>query len=246
MKVKKKGIMSIVRMTGGFCFLLSILLHGCSNPEDQSAEKIIQVSLNAVGKKSDRDKIQNLVSFAECVSPNGKYSTEIHTASSGYSYFKQLYSYKPKPFEAVIENKDSGFIIDDTLIPLSKETISMIRGHEFQNIILKVDKRYHDFEKPGTAEIKGKKVHWIKAKDELNNRCSLYFDPKTGLLSAIHFQNPAHLNEVIEIEFSDWQEQQGLLLPKHVAIKQGEKHYSFDFTKLLFNSPDFKKVKKVN
>ncbi len=123
-----------------------------------------------------------------------------------HSYFKQVYSYKPNPFEAVIENKDSGYILVDSLIALSKETISMIRGHEFQHIILEVDKRYHDFERPGTAEIKGKKVYWIKAKDELNNTCSLFFDPKMGLLSAIHFQNPADLNEVIEIEFSNWQQ----------------------------------------
>ena len=110
MKGENENIIDTVTLPGWFFFLLTILLHSCSGPEDQSAEKIIRASLNAVGTKPDRNKIQNLVSFAECVSPNGKYSTEIYTDSGGYSYFKQVYSYKPTPFEAVIENKDSGYI----------------------------------------------------------------------------------------------------------------------------------------
>ncbi len=240
MKVKKEVIMILVSITSWFFFLLTILLYSCSNPKDQSAEKIIQASLNAVGTKPLRDKIQNLVSFAECVSPNGNYTTEIHTDSGGYSYFKQVYSYKPKPFEAVIGHKDSGYIVGDSLIALSKAEIAMIRGHEFQNIILEVDKRFHDFDKPERIDSGGLKAYRIKAKVELNKACLLFFDLQTGMLSAIHSQNPADPKEVIEIEFSDWQEQQGLLLPEHVAIKQGEKRYSFDFTKLLFNSPDFK------
>jgi len=231
---------NVVTNTGLFYLLLSILSYGCSNQQDQSAEKIIQASLNAVGTKVDRDKVQNLVSLAECVSPGGKYTTEIHTASGGYSYFKQVYSYKPKPFEAVIEHKDSGYITGDSLIALSKEAISMIRGHEFQNIILEIDKRFHDFEKPEKIDTRGEEVYRVKAKDELKNVSLLFFDQKTRLLSAIHSKNPADPKEVIEIKFSNWQQQQEFLLPKHIDINQGAKRFSFDFTKVLFNSPDFK------
>ena len=246
MKSENENIIDAATLPGWFFFLLTILLYSCSNPEDQSAEKIIQASLNAIGKKADSEKIKNLVSLADCISPNGKYTTEIHTDSGGYSYFKQVYSYKPKPFEAVIENKDSGFIISDTLVPLSKEIISMIRGHEFQNIILEVDKRFHDFEKPEKIDTSKVMAYRIKAKDELNNVCLLFFDQKTKLLSAIHSQNPADPKEVIETEFSNWQTQQQLLLPKHIDIKQGEKRYSFDFTKIMFNSPDFKMFPVTN
>jgi hypothetical protein len=241
MKVKQEGIMSIVSRTGWFCFLLSILLYGCSNTEEQSAEKIIQASLDAIGTRAHREKIQNLVSLADCISPTGKYTTEIHTASGGYSYFKQVYSYKPKPFEAVIENRDSGFITGDTLMRLSKETISVIRGHEFQSILLEMDKRFHDFEKPEKIDIEGVNVYRVKVKDELHNGCLLFFELKTGLLCAIHAQNPADPKEMIATEFSRWRKQQELLLPTHIAIKQGEKRYSFDFIKIVFNSPDFKK-----
>jgi hypothetical protein len=240
MKVKKESTMSLVSNTGWFCFLFSILLYGCSNQHGQSAEKIILASLDAIGTKEDRQKIQNLISSADCISPDGKYTTEIHTASGGYSYFKQIYSYKPTEFEAFIENRDSGFIISDTLIPLSQETISMIRGHEFQNIVLEIDKRFHDFEKPENIESDGMKAYRIKVKDEANNECSLFFDVTTGLLSAIHFQNPGSVKENIKTRLSNWKEVQGILLPFHADIDQSGKLYIFDFNSIIFNSPGFK------
>jgi len=240
MKGKKEGLLNMLIIPGWFCFMLTILLYSCSNPKDQSAEKIIQVSLDAIGTKADRKKIQNLVSLADCMSPGGKYTTEIHTASGGYSYFKQVYSYKPKPFEAVIQNKDSGYSTGDSLTALSKAAISMIRGHAFQNIVLEADQRFHDFEKPDRIDTGGVKACRVKAKDELNNACLLFFDLETGLLSAVHSKNPADTNEVIKIKFSNWKRVQGLLMPHHVDIDQSGKKYTFGFTKVIFNCPEFK------
>ncbi|MBK9728269.1 MAG: hypothetical protein IPO86_09150 [Saprospiraceae bacterium] len=180
------------------------------------------------------------------MSPNGKYSTEMHTASGGYSYFKQVYSYKPAAFETVIENKASGYELGDSLIPLSKEALYTIRSHEFHNMVLEVDHRFHDFGNPEIIEVDGMKAYRLNAKDELNNDCTLFFDIKTGLFSALHFQNPADAKETIKTKFSDWKNVKDLLLPHHVDIDQSGKKYTFDFTKVIINSPDFyyKNVKK--
>ncbi len=240
MRSKKADIKNIVTIPGWFCYMLTILLYSCSNSKDQSVEKIIQVSLDAIGTKADREKIQNLVSLADCMSPAGKYTTEIHTASGGYSYFKQVYSYKAKPFEAVIRNKTEGIIVADSIIALSKELISVIRDHEFQNIVLEVDQRFHNFEKPVRIETGEMKLYKVKAKDELNSECLLFFDVNTGLLSAIHSRNPDDTNAVIKIRFSNWKKVQDLQLPHHVDIDQSGKIYVFDFTKIIFNSPEFK------
>ena len=222
------------------CLLLCIFLHSCANENKQTAEQVIQTSLDAVGTKADREKIKNLVSLADCLSPGGNYTTEIHTARGGYSYFKQVYSYRPAPFEAIIENKVNGYIIGDSIKPLSKEAMYAIRSHEFHNMVLEVDQRFHDLEKPEMSKADSVKNYSIKAKDELNNDCKLFFDVKTGLLSAIHFQNPDSTKEIIKTRFSNWKKTQGLLLPHHVDIDQSGKLYSFDFTNISFNSPDFK------
>lgn len=245
MKTDKGVTVNAVIKSGLFSLLLSILLYGCSSQRDQSAEEIIQASLNAVGTKPDRDKIQNLVSFAECVSPDGKYTTEIHTASDGYTYFKQVYSYNPELFEAVIENKIRGFSISDSVKPLSKEVVYTIRGHAFQNIVLEQDKWFHDFERPVKTERDGLKMYEVKAKDELNHPCLIFFDHDSMLLTALHIQNPGDVHEVLKIKFSNWKKIQGILMPCKVTIDQSGKVYSFNFTKLRFNSPDFK-YKSVN
>jgi len=228
------------------CLLLSLFLYSCSNEKRQTAEQIIQTSLNAVGKKDDREKVQNLVSLADCISPNGKYTTEIHTSQGDYSYFKQVYSYKTAAFEALIENKASGYVLGDSLIPLSKEALNTIRRHEFHNLILEVDHRFHDFGKPENIEMDGMKTYRLNTKDELNNECSLFFEIKTGLLSALHFQNPSDAKEIIKTKFSDWKNVKDILLPHHVDIDQSGKKYMFHFTKVIINSPDFryKNVKK--
>lgn len=205
-----------------------------------TAAEIIEASLKAVGNKADRQKISNLISLADCISPDGKYTTEIHTATDGYSFFKQVYSYKPALFEAVIENKINGFVISDSVKPLSKEAVYTIRGHEFHNIVLEADKRFHDFEKAGKIETDTAKLYELKAKDELNHSCSLFFDADNGLLTALHIQNPDDANEVLKIKFSNWKKIQELLLPYHVEIDQSGKVYKFNFIKLQFNSPDFK------
>lgn len=246
MQQVKPGKIKYPGIAGMASLLLSIFLYSCANENKQTAEEVIQTSLDAVGTKADREKIQNLVSLADCMSPKGKYTTEIHTASPGYSYFKQVYSYKPAAFEAVIENKTQGYVIGDSIKSLPKEAVYTIRSHEFHNIIFEVDQRFHDFEKPENIEADGMKAYRLKAKDELKNECTLFFDIKTGLLSALHFQNPADAKEIIKIKLSIWKKLQDLLLPQHVDIDQSGKKYTFDFTKVIFNSPDFhyKNVKK--
>ncbi|MGB5007919.1 MAG: hypothetical protein WBO39_13355, partial [Ferruginibacter sp.] len=185
-----------------------------------------------MGNKTDRQKISNLISLADCISPDGKYTTEIHTASDGYSYFKQVYSYKPELFEAVIENKIRGFSISDSVKPLSTEAVYTTRGHEFHNMVLELDKRFHDFERPVKIERDREKMYEVKAKDELNHSCSLFFDQNTGLLTALQIQNPGDVHEVLNIKFSNWKKIQGLLMPCKVTIDQSGKVYSFNFTKL--------------
>ncbi|MBK7372774.1 MAG: hypothetical protein IPJ09_15300 [Saprospiraceae bacterium] len=225
--------------------IILILCCSCVNPtnreevNDKSAEDMVEASLNAVGNKSNREKIMNLISMADCISPDGKYTTEIHTAVEGYSFFKQVYSYKPETFEAVIEKKIKGYSFFDSVRPLSREAVYSIRSHEFQNIVLELNERYHDFEVPTKGKIAATLVNQVKAKDELNHPCLLSFDHDTRLLTAIEIQNPDTLNEVLTIKFSNWKKIENLLMPYHVVIDQSGKNYVFNFIKLQFNIPDF-------
>jgi len=57
-------------------------------------------------------------------------------------------------------------------------------------------------------------------------------------------QNPEETKEIIKISFSGWKEVEKLLLPHQVTIDQGGKIYSFNFTRIMFNSPGFQ-IKRI-
>lgn len=204
-----------------------------------TADSIINKSLEAVGNKANRDKVRNIIALANCTSPNGKYTTEIHTCSEGYSFFKQVYSFNPEVFESVIYDKTQGFQIGDSTKALSKEAVFAIRSHEFYNLIIDVQQRFHEFTSP--EEIPNGQLYKIDGRDELEHPCTLFFDKPTGLLKAIHLQNPENEKEVLITTFSDWKKIEGLQLPTQISIDQSGKKYSFDFVKIDFNSPDFEK-----
>jgi hypothetical protein len=228
-------------------FLFVPLIFSCSPDEKNSGndkistESIINRSLDAIGNKAIRDTIQNIIAFANCISPKGVYTTEIQTDSEGYSYFKQTYSYNPQPFEAIIHHKTQGFQIGKLADALSKEAVFAIRSHEFYDLILDVKQRFHDFSESEEIEVNKQPMYRIAAKDELNHLCLLFFDVHSDLLNEIHLQNPENEKELLIITFYDWKRVDALQLPTRVLINQSEKQYHFDFVKIQLNSPDFEK-----
>ncbi|MBA4851035.1 hypothetical protein [Emticicia sp. BO119] len=230
-------------------FLFAPLLYSChatgnnDGTHGNTTESILESSLEAIANTVDRDKVKSIIAFANCTSPKGKYTTEIHTDSEGYSYFKQTYTYNPQAFEAKIYHKTQGFQSRDSTQTLSKEAIYTIRSHEFFNLILDVKQRFHEFSEPELIEVNQQQMYRIAARDELNHFCLLFFDNHSGLLNEIHLQNPENEKELLIITFSDWKKVDTLQLPMHIVISQSEQLYTFDFIKVQFNSPDFRQKK---
>ena len=232
-------------------YLIVVLLAGLwgtkisAQPNAQphpSPKNILQASLAAVGKNTDRNKVKNLITFAQCTSPAGNYTTELHVTTNEYSFFKQVYTYKPAPFEAITKGVSKGFLIGKTNEAMPPNMVYVIRSHHFHNAILEIKRRFHDFEPAQVVQAGGKTYYQIKAKDELNHECSLLFDQETKLLVEFHIQNPENAQEIIKTRFRDWRTVQGLLLPHHLEIDQNGKIFTFDFVKIAINSPDFREI----
>lgn len=210
------------------------------NKVSLTVEQIIQTSIQAIGKEQDIKNVENISTLAKCKSPQGSYTTEVQTTSKGYGYFKQVYSYRPKAFEAVTKGVREGFQVDsDKIEKLPENAIYAIRTHYFHHLILNIKQFFHQFEKAEVVEINGKKVYRVKAKDELNQDCWLFFDVNRGFLTAFHIQNPDNKEEIIKTEFSEWKEVESLQLPYHLEIDQNGKIYSFDFSQIIINNPRF-------
>lgn len=240
------------------CFLLPLLvivglffhtIGSAQNRQEQrlpSSPAILKASLKAIGKTKTIRNIDNLISLAQCTAASGAYTTEVHTHRNGYAYFKQVYTYREVPFELITKGTSSGFIPGKKQEAVSPNMVYAIRSHHFHNVILEVQQRFHDFEPAQLVTISGHDFFQIKAKDELNHPCNLFFDKSTLRLSAFHIQNPDDPLEIIKTRFSDWRNIQGLDLPQHLEIEQGDKVFTFDFVKITLNAPDFLEKSPTN
>lgn len=225
------------------------LFTGCRQQETKT-ELIISTAadftnavLDAIGPKITRESIENISYRADCLSPKGAYTTEIHSDTSGYTMFRQTYTFKKDSFMAVIHKGTEGFMPSDRSATFSREMIFTFRSHEFFSLLLEINKRFKEIKDPVLELADSVKVLRVEAKDELGHACKIDLDSTSRLPSTIQFQDPANEKEQITTKFSRWKMINGLNLPHRILFIQGGNTYSFDIIELKINDPAFKQIK---
>ncbi|MCI0751561.1 MAG: DUF4292 domain-containing protein [Flammeovirgaceae bacterium] len=221
--------------------ILLLFVAACSKP---TAEEVIDKSIVRI---ADQDTIKTIIAIADCRGPNGAYETEVHSAANDYVYFKQVYSYREEIFEAVGLSPEMGFQMKDSLkfSALSKNTIHALHSHEFHSLLFDLKNRFHDFSDPQVVVVNDTATHKIAALDALNNPVEIFINAKTSRLTSILMRNPDQPDEVISFTYSDWGPVQGVTLPMHVEIDQNGKKFTFDFTSVVINPKEFKRIKDL-
>lgn len=234
-----------------FALLVTVSVFlSCRGPEKPqeaipSVEALLQASLNSVGVAAERDKVQNLIAIADCLSPKGSYQTITHSARGGYTYFKQVFSFSPEAYEAVIQNKTTGIQLGDSSAVLSPAERAIVRGHEFHFILLELKTRFHSFAQVKALVNDSVNCYVLNAQDEWNKPVSLYFDQENMRLLELEIRNPEDPEQRIRTHFLNWKQQDGLFLPFLVEIEQGGRKYRLNYQQLLINAPGFA-YQKIN
>ena len=215
-------------------------LGACSD----SATHVINQHYQALG---DISEINNIVTKAECVGPDGDYFTITKSSfRDDYLLFQQTYDYKPNPFYALIRTKDKGFGLDTNFTsqgPLSNAIIAVLKAHEFHEMMLQPDQRYFDLKQLEDTTFFDQKCRQLIGSDHLGLPVRLYFDKETYLMAGIDQANPYKKGEVICVHFEEWNYNNPVPIFNRVNIRQGKKdQYILDYNKIIFNHPEFEEL----
>lgn len=220
-----------------YLILSTWLIAGCNVKKDNSE----------ISKKIDLTypEIENLIAIADCMGPGLKYVTEVHSTADGYSFFRQEHEGKEN-FTAVIFDGELGFQLNDSLQrldTLSKESIAIIRGHEFHKIHIAPHEYFQGLVYLRNEPFYGADCEQYKGVDELGNKIELYYSRKNKRIEGLKFQNARDTTQQIEVIYKEWMNHKIGPLAKHVDIIQDETDiYQFDFAEVMVNDPDFKKI----
>lgn len=141
------------------------------------SDAIFKAAINAMGGTDAVRNVYSIRAFAECTSPRGPYTTEIHSARGDRLWFKQS-NPERDDFVATINGRCVWTIDPSTqqAEELPVHVRSMLRGHEFQLIPLILEERFRDPLLEDTEEFAGSmctKMRVLDDMDQMMKHCSL-------------------------------------------------------------------------
>ncbi|WP_156102170.1 hypothetical protein [Muricauda sp. MAR_2010_75] len=177
-------------------------------------------------------QIQDIISIADCNSPFGTYTTEVHSLSDGSCYFIQKFNEAETAFRVRVDSTHQGYLISENnsvIDTLSQEDVEMIRGHEIHKMSIDPNHFY------SKLQFKSKVIHQEKdhelytGEDRLGNPVRLLYSSAEKLISKIESRNPKDTTQTIELFYDTWLQSKYGAMVKEIHIVQAKKD-TFFFT----------------
>jgi hypothetical protein len=186
-------------------------------------------------------EIRSIRAVADCIGPNGRYTTEIHSARGDRLSFKQVRD-DGQTFIGLVNGKTAWTKKAlDEFDWLDKADVSMIRSHEFQMIPLTLGERYSNFVIEGEAEFAGQPCIKIRALNELGKPFHLFFNAQSKWLAGMILPDlRSNNNEVVKVVFNTWKTIGKIKLPARVTATDRAGDFVLNFHTLTLNRVDEK------
>ncbi|WP_456459638.1 hypothetical protein [Reichenbachiella sp.] len=176
-------------------------------------------------------ELYSISSKAKCKGPEREYHTTLHATIDGYFRFHQNYNDGSAGYDAVAFGDTLGFeLVGDSISRvIDAAELSVGKGHSF-HLIAHQPKAVFNYRKG-------------KYFDAIGNEVKFQFEPESSRVEGFQITNPFDSTEKIDIYYSQWEDVQGFMLPKHVQIIQGGKdEYFFEFYEVKINDPAFSTI----
>ncbi|MBK8812842.1 MAG: hypothetical protein IPN69_19220 [Acidobacteria bacterium] len=220
--------------------LMSLIMIALSSVISLAAQnspvEIIQRSLDSVGPKSERKRVKSIHAIADCFGPNGKYITEIDSASGSRLVFRQART-NGAPYVG-IQNGASYWTrgVDGEIKMADAKTGFVWHSHDYQRIALEIGNYFRDYTFGGEEKVAGIPAWKLNAKDELGNDAAVFFAKSDGLLVGFAVRNPfSAATEMIRTVFSEWKQVGKLKLPSVATATDKTGDFVLRFREIRIN-----------
>lgn len=201
----------------------------------ESATMVLDKHYQTIGGLKHIASIQNIYAKAHCSGPNGKYQTEIQSASNSKTIFRQSYDHKADYMG--ITNDDVFWTKGEVLMITDNKTAFVWRSHEIQWIATHLTERFHELKFTAYENFDGKEAIKLTGLDELNRSAFLYFEKTSNLFLGYSIFSPFSDNsEIIQLTINEWRKIGKILLPSKVTFKDGSGQFELNFHTIKINS----------
>lgn len=211
-------------------FSVPMTVYGQSPTVDQ----ILAEAAASVGRPGDIAKLKSILAFADCIGPNGTYSTKIASFRTNKTRFEQTYSYKPDRLIVNI-NEDAVWTVSEKGPDISTAFQRMAaRGHEYQKMAFDVRSFFTGLRLAGEEEFEGNTSIKLSGKNELGMDADVHFDKLTKRFSGYVLKIP-NSDKTITNVVLEWKRVGNLRLPSVVRATDDQGDWTLRFHTITLN-----------
>lgn len=233
-----KGVFRYLRTLPGLFLIVAVF---AALLQAQDAGAVIEDSIRAVGGKKAIAAVRNIRGIADCIGPNGKYTTEIYSATGQRLIFRQVRAgsvYTGHTNGSAFWTKDEK--TGDFSLAGTSEAFAW-RSHDYQMLVMDPAARFRDPVFEAEETFAGKAANKLRATDELGKPAYLFFDKNSKLMLGFTIQNPFSTKpETIRTVFNEWKQAGSLKLPSKVTATDKQGNFVLNFNDITVNKVDEK------